>query len=68
MGNMMQHIESELHYICSSEVQVAEAQLDEGQQAKHQERRGPMSWISVILLLGNIARAHSSLRGSVDFG
>ena len=40
--------------------------VDEGQQAEHQQRKGPMLWISMILLLGSIARAHSSLRGSVD--
>jgi len=42
--------------------------VDEGQQGKHQQHRGLMSWIRVMLLLGSIVRAHSLLRGIVDFG
>ncbi len=75
MGSMMQHIEKELQYRCSSDNGSVTGSstncsnvVDEGQQVEHQQRRGPMSWISVILLLRGIVRAHSSLRGSVDFG
>jgi len=74
MGTMMQHIEREMQYRCSSESGSVtgsstgcSSAMDEGQQVEHRQHRGPMSWISLILLLGGIARAHSSLRGSVDF-
>lgn len=75
MGNMMQHFERELQYRCSSDSGKVMGSstgcgsaVDEGQQAKHQQHRGPLQWISVILLLRSIVRAHSLLRGSVDFG
>ena len=74
MGNMMEHIERELQCRCNSDSGSVmgnntncSCAVDEGQQAEHQHCRGPMLWISVILLLGSIARAHSLLRGSVDF-
>jgi len=74
MGSMMHHIERELQYGCSSDSgnvmgssTDCSSAMDEGQQAEHQQRRGTMSWITMILLLGSIARAHSSLRGSVEF-
>ena len=74
MGSMMHHIERELQYRCNSDSSSVMGNnrdcsntLDEGQQAELQQCRRPMSWISVMLLLGIISRAHSSLRGSVDF-
>jgi len=75
MGNMMQHILRELQYRCSSDSCSAIGNsigynnaVDEGQRSEHQQHRGPMTWINVMLLLGGIARTHSSLRGGVDFG
>jgi len=75
MGSMRDHFERELYYKCSNGNRRvmggstgSSSAVDEGQQDKHQEHRGPMLWISVIPLLGSIARAHSSLRGSVDSG
>lgn len=74
MGIMMQHIERELQYrhnsdsgsVMGNSTDCSSA-VDEGKQAKHQQRKGPMPSISVILLQGSTARAHSSLGGSVDF-
>jgi len=71
MGNMMHHFESEKQYRCSSVMANSTGcnnVVDEGQQAKHQQHKGSMFWINVMLLLRSIARAHYSLRGSVDFG
>jgi len=74
MGSITQRIERELRYkyrsysgsVKGNNTDCSSA-VDEGQQANHQQRRGLLSWISVILLLGSIARAHSSLRGCIDF-
>jgi len=74
MSIMMQHIEGELQYRCSSDSGSVMSSsrdcsntVDEGQQAEHQQCKGLMSWISVILLLASIAIAHFLLSGSVYF-
>ena len=70
---MMQQSERELQYRCGSvsgndmgSSTESNSAVDGGQQAKHQRWKGPMPNIRVTLLDRSVARAHSSLRGSVE--